>query len=171
MAAEELTNTHESAQGLLKFDLRKISEHIECSSVFFMLDEILERHLKEHSPLHSKIDDVVHSIELFNGTISIAESAAIYGKSIRQFERVFRETVGVTAKLFSEITRFRRASSLIPRTTLSLAQIAAELGYTDQSHMNREFKRFTDLPPASYARSHVVFLQDQRHGPADNGVS
>jgi len=35
----------------------------------------------------------------------------------------------------------------------SLAGLAHELGYTDQSHLSREFKRYSGTTPAAFART------------------
>ena len=171
VSAVELTDSMALANGLLKFDLRSVPELIEYDRVFSVLDEILGKYLHKSLPLRSTIDDAISRIESTNGSLPITDSASIYGKSIRQFERHFRETVGISAKLFSEITRFRRASRRISCVALPLAQIAADLGYTDQSHMSREFRRFANCSPSIFSRNHVVFLQDQHHIPIDNGGS
>jgi AraC-like DNA-binding protein len=159
--ASELTNTNESAKELLKFDLLDSHEHIESDNVLLKLNNILEQHVKKHHPINSRIDNVIHNIELSNGMASIADSAAIFSKSIRHCERVFKETVGISAKLYSQIVRFRRATALISSTSLPLARIATDLGYSDQSHMSHEFRRFANISPASYAQNRVAFLQDQ----------
>ncbi len=169
--AIELTNTTESAQGLLKFNVSYIPNHIASGDVFLSLNEVLECHVSKYQPAHSKIDDVVQIIESNHGIIQITDAAALFGKSKRQFERVFQETVGVTAKLFSQIVRFRRASCLVTQSSMSLADIAVVSGYTDQSHMSHEFKRFANLSPAAYARSHVEFLQDTPYNLIENSLS
>ena len=169
--ASELTNTNEPAKGLLKFDLLDTHEHIENDNVFLKLNDILEKHVKKHQPVNSRIDDVIHNIELSNGMTSIADSVAIFCKSKRHFERVFKETVGISAKLYFQIVRFRRASSLISGTALPLVRIATDLGYTDQSHMSHEFRRFAGTTPSAYAQSHVAFLQDQLYRQIENDSS
>lgn len=167
-AAVELTNRSEAARGLLRFNLCDIAECVEQDDVFSRLDRVLKKHLQEHLPLRSRIDDVIGGIESSDGALSISQSAEIYGKSVRQLERHFCQTVGISARLFSKVIRFRKAAKLITSTALPLAYIAADLGYTDQSHMTHEFKRFTDLPPGLYARHHVAFLQDQVYRYLDN---
>ena len=157
--ASELTDTQETAEGLLKFDMCGTHECIESDEVFKKLDAILERHVRNYQPVHSKLDEIIRSIELSSGMSSVAEAAALSAKSLRQFERVFMQTVGISAKLYSQIVRFRRASALV-RTGQPLSRIAADLGYTDQSHMTREFRRFANISPAAFARNDVVFLQD-----------
>jgi len=67
--------------------------------------------------------------------------------------------VGLPPKLFSEIIRFRRAAALVARSNLPLAQIAALIGYADQSHFTHEFARFFGQPPFR-AREDAAFLED-----------
>lgn len=169
--AIELTNTCESAQGLLKFSVPDITDHITSKDLFLSLNEVLERHISKYQPAHSEIDDVVQIIESNRGVIQVTDAAALFGKSRRQFERVFQETVGVTAKLFAQIVRFHRASCLVTQSSMSLADIAVVSGYTDQSHMCHEFRRFTNLSPAAYARSHVEFLQDTSYNHLEDSLS
>ena len=168
-AAHELTNACEPARGLILFGLDNVPERIGRGDVFERLDDVLERHVARRQPARARIDDVVSLIEAAHGTARIDAAAACFGRSRRQFERAFLSTVGVPAKFFSQVARFRRAAALIAHSPLSLADIAAESGYADQSHMNHEFKRLADLSPAAYARSDVAFLQDQSAPPPDNG--
>lgn len=169
--AIELTNTTESAQGLLKFNVSGITDHITAGDVFLRLNEVLECHVSKYQPTYSRIDSVVQIIESSHGIIQVSEAAALFDKSNRQFERVFQQTVGVTAKFFSRIARFRRASSLVTQSSMTLADIAVVSGYTDQSHMSHEFKRFANFSPAAYARSHVGFLQDTPNILTENRLS
>lgn len=170
-AALELTDGSEPAQGMLGFDLEDIPERVGGDEVFGRLDVLLARYLQKSPPIRSSVDRVTAGIETSGGTLSLAGAAAIYGRSARQLERDFLVTVGVSVKLFSRIVRFRRASKLISHGGLPLALIAADLGYTDQSHMNREFKRFTDCAPGSFARSDVAFLQDRLCRFLETGLS
>ena len=157
--ASELTNSVQPAEGQFFTDMLRVAEVIAADSSFARLDEILLGHLKRQPPHHSRIDNAIRHIEATQGSLRISQLADMYGKSRRQFERQFLDAVGLPAKLFAEIVRFQRASVLLARSTLPLAQIAAELGYADQSHLTHEFARFYGLTP-SRARAHVVFLQD-----------
>jgi AraC-like DNA-binding protein len=167
VGAAELTNGHQAADGLLLPDMCAVADSITDCDPFSRLDTVLLRHIKRHSPRYSRIDDAIRHIEATRGALRISHAANLYGKSRRQFERHFLNAVGIPAKLFSEIVRFQQASSLLAGSTLPLAQIAAELGYADQSHLTHEFSRFYGLPP-SRAREHVAFLQDACHFPDQN---
>lgn len=156
----ELTERCESTEGLLEFVLNDVPERVGDDGVFSTLDTALERHVLKHRPARSGIDHVIDSIETAHGMLRIKTIAALLGKSTRQLERVFLETVGITPKLFSRIVRFRRASALVSSSPGSLADIAAATGYSDQSHMSNEFRLLGDISPAVFARRDVVFLQD-----------
>lgn len=165
--APELTNSNRPAEGLLFRDIVGVADSITSDSLFSRLDAALLSHLKQHPPRHSRIDDVIRHIESMRGTLQVARLVDMYGKSRRQFERRFLDVVGIPAKLFSEIVRFQRVSGLLARSALPLAQIAAELGYADQSHLTHEFSRFYGRPP-SEARQGVAFIQDVGRSPDDN---
>ena len=157
--ASELTNSNQSAEGLFLPNMLGVAESITADNLFSRLDAALLGHLKLRPPRHLRIDDVIRHIESMRGTSRVSQLANMYGKSRRQFERNFLDVVGVPAKLFAGIVRLQHASMLLARSALPLAQIAAELGYTDQSHLTHEFSRFYGYPP-SQAREHVAFLQD-----------
>jgi AraC-like DNA-binding protein len=165
--ASELKNSIQPADGLLFPDILGVAESIRADSLFTRLDVVLLGHLKRRPPRHSRVDDAIRHIESMRGTLRVSQLADMYGMSRRQFERNFLDIVGLPAKFFSEVVRFQQASILLARSTLPLAQIAAELGYSDQSHLTHEFSRFYGGPP-SRAREHVAFLQDACRLPDNN---
>jgi AraC-like DNA-binding protein len=72
------------------------------------------------------------------------------GLGQRQFRRRFAETVGYGPSLYNRITRLDRASSLACRwPDLSLARLAAEAGYHDESHLARDSRALTGRPPSA----------------------
>lgn len=163
----DITDRFQPAADLTSIDILGAAEFATIEGMFAYLDSELMTHLKRHPPRYAKIDQAIQYIESTQGTAKIAEVADLYGKSRRQFERNFLAAVGVPAKLFAEIMRFQHASLLLSHTTMPLAQLAAELGYTDQSHMTHEFVRFYGQPPAR-TREHDAFLQDAYRLPPHN---
>jgi AraC-like DNA-binding protein len=99
--------------------------------------------------------------------LPIAELARQSGYSHRVFTEKFRDHVGLAPKTFAKITRFQGAVALL-RTPRSLADVAFEAGYADQSHLCRDFAAIAGLSPAAYRRiapasaNHVDFVQDAR---------
>lgn len=76
----------------------------------------------------------------------VASVARAVGLSERQLERLFLERVGVSPRRYAQLRRFERAQRLA-RSGRPLGQIAAEVGYADQPHFIREFKRFSGTTP------------------------
>ena len=159
-AANELTDRCEPAKGLLSISLDSVLESAVNLDTPHQLNGIFESHLAKKQPVSARIDDVVAYIEATHGITRIDQTATTFGISRRQLERTFLETVGVSPKFFCSITRFKHAARLVHQASASLADVAFESGYSDQSHMNHEFKRLASLSPAVYARGDVAFLQE-----------
>lgn len=157
--ASELTNAVCTADGAFLPGMPELTGLIFDTSLFARLDVVLLQHLKQRPPGYCRIDDVLSYIDTTQGSLQVSELIGIFCKSRRQFERTFLDTVGVPPKLFTEIIRCQRAAALLANPELSLAGIAAVMGYTDQSHFTHEFVRFHGQPP-SRARQDAAFLQD-----------
>jgi AraC-like DNA-binding protein len=70
--------------------------------------------------------------------------------SRRQFERKFKDLSGFSPKDFLNIARFKYALTEIEHGSNSLAQIAINAGYYDQSHFSNEFKKFSGYTPKEF---------------------
>lgn len=89
-----------------------------------------------------------------NGNLPVSRVAAAAHATVRTLERKFRQSSGYTVKDVSGLMRFEQARNhlwLYPGC--SLAGLAHELGYTDQAHLSREFKRYSGTTPAAFARN------------------
>lgn len=116
---------------------------------------------------------------LLDPTLPVAERARRSGYSHRVFTEKFREEVGLAPKAFARVARLQRAVALlatsagtsaaahhakaasarVARATAApraLADVAFEAGYTDQSHLCRDFAELAGLSPAAYRRSAPV---------------
>ncbi len=78
------------------------------------------------------------------------------GFSPSHFARLFRRTTGETPHQVVLRLRLDRAKQLLEATNLSLAHIASECGFADQSSFTRAFKRALGVPPRVYRRECVI---------------
>lgn len=88
-----------------------------------------------------------------NGKISVNQIAEEAHTTVRTLERNFKQSSGHTVKDVAGLMRFEQVRNhlwLYPDT--NLAGLAYELGYTDQSHLAREFKRYSGTTPSAFAR-------------------
>lgn len=85
--------------------------------------------------------------------LSLETLAACEGLSLYHFARQFKETVGQSPHQYVIHRRVQRARYLLKSTQLSIAQIASEVGFANQSHLNRHFKRIHGITPRQYRHS------------------
>ena len=69
----------------------------------------------------------------------------------RSIQRRFAEVTGLGLKAFQQIARAHEAVRLL-RAEWSPAQVAAELGFTDQAHLTHSLKRFLGMTPRQIAK-------------------
>ncbi len=83
---------------------------------------------------------------------SLSDMAARVGVSESQLLRAFRQTTGETPHAYLVRLRLEAARDLLRRSRASLAAVAAEVGFADQSHMTRLFRRRYGLTPGAFRR-------------------
>lgn len=88
-----------------------------------------------------------------NGTMPVSQVAAAAHATVRTLERNFKQSSGYSVKDVSGLMRFEQVRNrLWHYPDSNIASLAHELGYTDQSHLSREFKRYSGATPAAFAR-------------------
>jgi AraC-like DNA-binding protein len=73
--------------------------------------------------------------------------------SERSLERKFKDSVGISPKLFARIIRFQETLNQMRNNKYEkLSDIAYENDYADQAHFIRVFKEFTGFSPLDFKR-------------------
>lgn len=91
----------------------------------------MESHLSEHFTLQA-----------------LASNAGI---SRFHFARLFRAATGHSPMMYLTHLRVQRGKCLLERGGASICEIAAFLGFCDQSHFTRTFRKVTGMCPRDYA--------------------
>lgn len=87
-------------------------------------------------------------LDLHGGRLQVGQLAAEMGIHIRALERLFLEQLGMTPKRLIRLVRLQHLlSSLRAGSFNSLTDLAHACGYTDQSHMIKDFKELTGRLP------------------------
>jgi AraC-like DNA-binding protein len=89
--------------------------------------------------------------ECFAQGISLTQLAEHVSLSPYYLLRVFRAEVGMPPHAYLESVRIRQAQRLI-EAGKPLAEIAAEVGFSSQSHLTRRFKKIIGVTPGQYAQ-------------------
>jgi AraC-like DNA-binding protein len=79
--------------------------------------------------------------------------------SERHLRTVFSDFVGLSPKRYQRISRVRRVLAGGRSGPSGWAQLAATVGYFDQSHMAAEFRSMMGVPPAAFFAGHLPPLQ------------
>ncbi len=87
--------------------------------------------------------------------LSLAELAAVVHLSSFHFARLFRATTGLTPHQYVLRRRVERARELLTTTPLPVAEVAARVGFADQSHLSRHTKRLLGTTPRGLRQSAV----------------
>lgn len=94
---------------------------------------------------------VVAKICQHKGNIQVKELEKFSGYTARTLERQFKADIGLTPKGFSRAIRCQSAIyDINHRNDIGFSDLACDLGFTDQSHFLREFKKLVSATPLEY---------------------
>jgi AraC-like DNA-binding protein len=90
--------------------------------------------------------------ENYTRNISLRELGHLVHLSGSHLIRVFRSSTGISPHAYLEQVRVDQARKRLKNRTKSLAEVACESGFFDQSHLTRHFKRRVGVTPGEYLR-------------------
>ena len=91
--------------------------------------------------------DAIRLLEGANERLDVKRLCQQLGVAERTLRREVLSAVGVPLRSLAVLTRFHRAVALLRDTDTALDETALHAGYSDQSHMNREFRRLGGFTP------------------------
>ncbi|MGH3103389.1 MAG: helix-turn-helix transcriptional regulator, partial [Gaiellaceae bacterium] len=109
-------------------------------------------------PWLATVDELLHA-RLFQ-PLGLAEVACAVGVHPAHLARVFRERHGISVGAYLRRLRLDWAAVQLAREDISLAALAAQAGFADQSHFTRAFKRHTGVTPGRYRHAVAGGRQD-----------
>jgi AraC family transcriptional regulator len=102
-------------------------------------------------PWLARVHEVVH--HNFAEPFTLAELAAQARVHPVHMAAAFRRHYGCTIGEFVRRRRIEVACRALTTCAASIAEIALTVGFADQSHFSRTFKRLTGLTPAAYRKT------------------
>ena len=103
----------------------------------------------DHPEMHRIVDFVrTH----YREKVSVADMARVGGISVSSQERRFKNTFGLTPLMYLRKTRLNAACRMLRETEASLADIAVQCGFNDQTNMTRAFRLELKITPLKYRR-------------------
>jgi AraC family transcriptional regulator len=85
--------------------------------------------------------------ERLSSDISLVELTQTLGISQSHFSTLFRQSMGLSPYQYLLRQRVERAKTLLLQSEASIAEIAIEVGFYDQSHLARHMRRVVGVSP------------------------
>jgi AraC-like DNA-binding protein len=142
---------------------RSFGERVQIADQFIVTQSF-------RAATNDPIELVAKEIMRNDGGCRIDSLAHHAGLSIRNFQRMFQQRVGVSPKLFARIVRFEAAlKSKAARPHLSWTMVAHEFGYHDQMHMIHDFQQLSgETPSGILGQAEAIFAPQIDPGARDN---
>ncbi|MDA0572568.1 GlxA family transcriptional regulator [Burkholderia gladioli] len=100
---------------------------------------------------HPKVKRAILLMEQHVGrALPLDELACKLDLSARQLERLFKAETGKSPQAFAKQVRLRTAAWLLTSSDRTVADIATSCGFSDASHLGREFRKQFGVTPAAY---------------------
>lgn len=147
----ELTDQHVELPAFLGVRPEELAEELGFLAQTELLTQRLSTTLHRLDITPTPLDQALRSVQQNHDVSRVDTLSELTGRSPRQIERAVMAQIGLPPKLLLRILRVQSAIAAIHRAPLrSLVDLAAMLSYSDQAHMNRDFRLLTGSTPAQY---------------------
>ena len=131
----------------------RLQETASLPARICLLENWLLSRLKLGKEQSALVPASLNRIRKSNGRFSIPKLAQEFSISQRQMERIYQTQVGMSPKQYSRLLRVESARHALKQMDgTSSAELAAELGFYDQSHFIREFSTVIGISPHAYIK-------------------
>ncbi|MEV6797059.1 AraC family transcriptional regulator [Micromonospora rifamycinica] len=117
------------------------------------LDAFLLAWAPQPDPAAAEAIALAETIRTDRSMLRVDDLARRHDLPVRRLQRLFLEHVGVGPKWVIRRYRLLEAIEQVVTGSPDWAALAADLGYSDQAHLSRDFAAVTGRTPTGYARS------------------
>jgi AraC-like DNA-binding protein len=136
--------------------IRSTAGKIERLSAY-LVDQIKKNTVRPDALVPYAVARIIQS----KGTVSLKELQKTVNLSERSFERKFNQSVGVSPKVFSRVSRFQASLNQFRADDFNrLSDIAFDNLYADQSHFIRSFKEFSGFSPNQFQKRSFELVEN-----------
>jgi AraC-like DNA-binding protein len=119
-----------------------------------LVEDFLRSREPERDDDVDRISEMVYGVARDSEICKVEQLAARHGLNKRTLQRLFARYVGVSPKWVIQRYRLHEAAErLAAGELIHQAELALDLGYSDQAHFVRDFKSIVGVSPAAYARA------------------
>lgn len=147
------------ARGLLRHPSNRVLQEgalIDTFSLLFRRHATVGTRARAsgHGQHHDQqlVEDIKEYLDAHvGGGGSVTELATLLGRSRFALSRAFVRATGMAPYAWLEQRRIERATMLL-REGVAIADVVFRLGFSDQSHFTRRFRKVHGVPPGTYVR-------------------
>lgn len=99
---------------------------------------------------------IQHIDSHFVDEITAEKLAKLAGLSVPHFNRLFRKVLRLSPMEYVLSLRIQEAQRLLSVTQMSMSEIAASVGFYDQSHFTKRFRKVTGITPLQYRKQYFA---------------
>jgi len=152
-AAERLA-VDESMLRLFSFETRLQCELALIRYCVAFADEMQAKKESKNFELRDKLLAYV-DLHYVNDTLGLNAIAEAVGVSPSYISRYFKNQTGVAISEYVDSVRMEKARELLQEGNLTVKDVASTVGYSDQTHFTRKFKRKEGVTPQQYKNMHA----------------
>ena len=136
---------------------------------FFRPADFRHSELLRQQERSARLKPVLEFVEQhFADSIPLKRAASLARMSVPQFIKVFKKVAGTTFVSYVTHVRLSRAVRLLKESPLTIAEVASEVGFSDQSYFDRRFKKAFQRTPRDLRRRAPARAKTSKNGRSGN---
>jgi AraC family transcriptional regulator len=149
LIAQELRRQVRKTESANPFFFASLGEALVCRTLdrYFAQTEVLDDSTRLSPRAQKRVVDYVDAH--LKERLSVKQLAKIAALSAHHFSKVFKTSTGLSPMQYVLKLRIEKARTLLSTGQFRIAEVASELGFYDQSHLDRHFRRFFGHSPKS----------------------
>lgn len=115
--------------------------------------EMMTQTLARFTPVDEEgrlVTEITAWVEGSDQVTQVADICDHYAIGERSLQRLTRRRIGLSPKWLIQRRRLHRASEELQGSTVTIADVAALLGYADHAHFSRDLRRVTGMTPTEF---------------------
>lgn len=98
-----------------------------------------------------RVNDVVAYVEGKPDLVRVAGLVEAFATTERSLQRLTGRWLGLTPRWLVQRRRLHEAAERLRQQDVDLSRVALDLGYADQAHFNRDWRKVTGMTPGQFA--------------------